>query len=140
METTEGTGTALTFTGCYGNGASYFEEDEYVRKLSTAQSSITCVGDAGLRFSGMLLYRAFHLRASIDKSSGDGRSSLYSWTITLRLASWQQRTDGTRPSMDEAMMADFEKRSSRAVSIAYHIHQTTRERAQVHAGSTYCGP
>ena len=64
--------------------------------ISTSQSSILCAGDAGLRFSGILLYRAFHLRASIDKSSGDGRSSLYSWTITLRLASWQQRMDGTR--------------------------------------------
>ena len=103
--------------------------------ISTSQSSIACAGDAGLKFSGMLLYRAFHLRASIDKSSGDGRSSLYSWTITLRLASWKQRTDGTRPSIDGAMMADFEKRSSRAVSIAYHMHRTTRERAQVHAGS-----
>ena len=101
--------------------------------ISMSQSSIACAGDAGLRFSGMSQYRAFHLRASIEKSSGDGRSSLYSCTITLRLASWQQRTDGTRPSIDEAMMADFEKRSSRAVSIAYHS-------AQVHAGSTYCGP
>ena len=85
--------------------------------ISTSQFSIACAGDAGLKFSGMLLYRAFHLRACIDKSSGDGRSSLYSWTFTLRLASWQQRTDGTRSSMDEAMMADFEKRSSIAVSI-----------------------
>ena len=108
--------------------------------ISTSQSSIACAGNAGLRFSGMLLYRAFHLRASIDKSSGGGRSSLYSWTITLKLVTWQQRTDGTRSSMDEAMMADFEKRSSRAVSIAYRMHQTTRERAQVHAWSTYCGP
>ena len=45
-----------------------------LRNISTSQSSIACAGDAGLRFSGMLLYRAFHLRASIDKSSGDGRS------------------------------------------------------------------
>ena len=46
--------------------------------ISTLQSSITCAGDAGLRFSGMLLYLAFHLRASIDMSSVDGRSFLYS--------------------------------------------------------------
>ena len=84
--------------------------------ISMLQSSIACASDAGLRFSAMLLYRAFHLCTSIDKSSGGGRSSLYSWTITLRLASWQQRTYGTRQNKDEAMIADFEKRSSIAVS------------------------
>ena len=110
METSESTGTPLTFTRCNWNSASKLQQNSNIGVNFSITIFNADDGDEGSFSYRTSLYFDFH---RIGSSSRSRRSSWYTSTILDRLISFECFTDGIMPNIEPAVIVNDENCSAK---------------------------